>query len=230
MGRTIGIIGDTHEPFSKKGYLEFCQQTFNTFSVDEVIHIGDEVDNSAISYHEKQTGMPNADSEMEQAMKSMKKWYKAFPEVKVCVGNHSALPFRKATTAGIPARMLKTYEDIWEAPSGWKWDLHYTIDDVLYTHGIGAGGQNGALKLAMKQRQSTVIGHSHAFGGVCYSASYRDLIFGMNVGCGVDVEHLAMSYGKDFPSKPTIGCGIVADDGKTALFIPMDLGTKIQIV
>jgi predicted phosphodiesterase len=230
MGRTIGIIGDTHLPFMKDGYLEFCQQTFNTFSVDEVIHIGDEVDNSAISYHEKQTGMPNADSEMDQAMRDMKRFYRAFPDVKVCVGNHSALPFRKATTAGIPTKMLKTYEDMWEAPKGWKWELNFTIDEVLYTHGIGAGGQNGALKLAMKQRQSTVIGHSHAFGGVGFSASYRDLIWGMNVGCGVDIDHLAMSYGKDFASKPTLGCGIVADDGRTPLFIPMPLGDKIKVI
>mgnify|MGYP003146465534 CR=1 FL=1 len=230
MSRTIGVIGDTHEPYCKKGYLEFCIDTFKTFGVDEIIHIGDEVDNAALSYHEKQTAMPNADTEMEQAMVAMKNWYKAFPDVKVCVGNHSALPFRQASTAGIPARMLKSYQDIWEAPKGWEWGLNFTIDEVLYTHGIGAGGQNGALKLAMKNRQNTVIGHSHSFGGVGYSASYRDLIYGMNVGCGVDNDHMAFAYGKDFASKPTLGCGIVADDGRTALFIPMPLGDKIQII
>lgn len=228
-GRTIGIIADTHEPYCKEGYRQFCIDTFNTFSVDEVIHIGDEVDNAALSYHEKQSEMPNADTEMEQAQKQMNKWYKAFPDVKVCVGNHSALPFRQATTAGIPKRMLKSYEEIWNAPDGWQWALNWDIDNVLYTHGIGAGGINGALKLASKNRQSTVIGHSHSFGGVNYAASYRDLIFGMNVGCGIDHQHMAFNYGKDFAQKPTIGCGIVADDGRTALFIPMDLGNKITI-
>jgi len=229
MSKVVGIIGDTHLPYMLKGYREFCYETFNTFSVDEIVHIGDEVDNAALSYHEKQTGMPNVETEMEQAQKEMNLWYNLFPDVKVCVGNHSALPFRQATTAGIPARMMKSYEQIWESPDGWKWALNWTIDDVLYTHGIGAGGQNGALKLAMKNRQSTVIGHSHSFGGVGYSASYRDLLFGMNVGCGIDHEHMAFNYGKDFASKPTIGCGIVID-GKTAMFIPMDLGTKIEIV
>jgi len=228
MGRTIGIIGDTHEPYCKQGYLEFCVETFKAFGVDEVIHIGDEVDNAALSYHEKQTGMPNADTEMETAMKAMKKWYKAFPDVRICVGNHSALPFRQATTAGIPSRMLKSYRDMWEAPSTWDWQLDFNIDNVLYTHIIPSGA-GGALRQAMKVRQSTVGGHCHAFGGVNYSASYRDLIYGLNVGCGVDNDHMAFAYGKQFPNKPTLGCGIVGDDGRTALFVPMPLGDKIYI-
>jgi hypothetical protein len=53
------------------------------------------------------------------------------------------------------------------------------------------------------------------------------MIFGMNVGCGVDVKAYAMAYGKVYPKKPTLGCGIVID-GKIALFIPMDLGAKIE--
>ena len=229
MSRTIGVIGDTHLPYEIKGYLPFLIDTFKMFGVDEIVHIGDEVDNAALSYHEKQTAMPNADTEMEQAMQAMKKYYKAFPDVRVCVGNHSALPFRQATSAGIPARMLKSYRDMWEAPKGWEWALDFDIDDVLYTHVIPSG-IGGALKHAMKVRQSTVGGHCHAFGGVNYSSSYRDLIFGMNVGCGVDNDHMAFAYGKLFPTKPTVGCGIVADNGKTAIFVPMPLGTKIKIV
>lgn len=227
-GRVIGVIGDTHEPFCKKGYREFCIETFKTFGVTDVVHIGDEVDNAAISYHEKQTAMPNADTEMEQAMQAMKGWYSAFPDVKVCVGNHSALPFRQATSAGIPAKMLKSYADIWEAPKGWDWQLDFDIDNVLYTHIIPSGA-GGALKMAMKQRQSTVGGHCHAFGGVNYSASYRDMIFGLNVGCGVDNDHMAFAYGKNFPNKPTLGCGIVLEEGRIGLYIPMDLGTHITI-
>jgi hypothetical protein len=60
-----------------------------------------------------------------------------------------------------------------------------------------------------------------------YSASDRDMIFGMNVGCGVDVDAYAMAYGKVYSKKPTLGCGVVID-GKIALFLPMDLGSKIE--
>ena len=223
----VGIIGDTHEPYCIAEYRDFCYEVFDRFGVSEILHIGDECDNAALSYHEQSPSMLNAESEAEKAQKAMEGWYKTFPEVKVCVGNHSALPFRQATTAGIPNRFLKSYEEIWNAPKGWRWEMQWEIDGVLYEHGTGSSGQNGARSRAMANRQSTVIGHSHSFGGVSYMASRNYIIFGLNVGCVIDVNHMAFAYGKHFPKKPTIGCGVVLDEGKTAIFIPMNLGSKI---
>ena len=226
--KNVGIIGDTHEPFCHPEYRNFCYEVFDKFGCGEIIHIGDECDNAALSYHESQLEMPNAINEAEQAQRAMEEWYKTFPDVKVCVGNHSALPFRQATTAGIPKRFLKTYEEIWNAPKGWKWQLEWEIDNVLYTHGTGSSGVSGARNRAIANRQSTVIGHSHSFGGVSYMASRNDIIFGLNVGCGIDVDHIAFSYGKHFPKKPTIGCGVVLDGGRTGVFIPMPLGKRYE--
>jgi predicted phosphodiesterase len=225
-GNNIGIIGDTHEPFCHPGYLNFCQEVFDRFACNTIVHIGDEVDNHALSYHDHDPDGMGASKEAELAQKAMERWYKVFPEVKVCVGNHSALPFRKAMTHGIPKRFLKTYEEIWSAPKGWKWELQWEIDNVLYEHGTGSSGANGHRNRAVANRQSTVIGHSHSFGGVSYMASRNDIIFGMNVGCGIDTDAYAMAYGKQFPKKPTLGCGVVLDGGKIAIFVPMDLGTK----
>lgn len=232
-GRNVGIIGDTHLPYCIKetkehlSYLQFCEETFNRFGCTEIVHIGDECDNAALSYHQSEVEMPNIISEAEQAQEQLNEWFKVFPNVKVCVGNHSALPFRQATTAGIPKRFMKTYEEIWNAPKGWKWQLQWEIDGVLYEHGTGSSGVSGARNRAIANRQSTVIGHSHSFGGVSYMASRNDMIFGMNVGCGISVNHMAFAYGKHFPKKPTIGCGVVLDKGRTAIFIPMDLGSKL---
>ena len=226
-GKNVGIIGDTHEPFCLEGYREFCYEVFNRFGCSEIIHIGDECDNHALSYHETSTEAFDVLREAEMAQEAMNKWYQTFPKVKVCVGNHSALPFRKATSIGIPKRFLKTYEEIWNAPKGWEWKLQWEIDGVLYEHGTGSSGISGARNRAIANRQSTVVGHSHSFGGVSYMASRNDIIFGMNVGCGIDTTSYAMAYGKQFPKKPTIGCGIVLDRGKVAIFIPMDLGSKL---
>ena len=225
-GNNVGIIGDTHEPFCHPDYLNFCYETFNKFGCTNIVHIGDEVDNHALSYHEHDPDGFGASKEAELAQKKMEKWYETFPEVKVCVGNHSALPFRKAMTYGIPKRFMKTYEEIWSAPKGWKWEMHWEIDNVIYEHGTGSSGPSGHRNRAVANRQSTVVGHSHSFGGVAYMASRNDLIFGMNVGCGIDIDSYAMAYGKGFPKKPTLGCGIVLDGGRIATFVPMDLGTK----
>ena len=230
--KNIGIIGDTHCPFNLKetdehlSYLQFCYETFNRFGCSEIIHIGDEVDNCAISFHQKEVDALNAESEAEKAQEEMNKFYAAFPDVKVCVGNHSALPFRQATAAGIPKRFMKTYEEIWNAPKGWKWELQWEVQGVLFEHGTGSSGPNAAKNRAIANRQSTVIGHCHSFGGVNYMASRNDMIFGMNVGCGIDNSAYSFRYGKQFPKKPTIGCGVILDS-RVALFIPMDLGSKI---
>lgn len=224
----VGIIGDTHEPFCHPDYRDFCYEVFDRFGVSQIIHIGDEVDNHALSYHENSTEAYDVLRESELAQEQMNKWYETFPDVKVCVGNHSALPFRKATSTGIPKRFLKTYEEIWEAPKGWKWQLQWEVDEVLYEHGTGSSGVSGARNRAIANRQSTVMGHSHSFAGVSYMASRSDIIFGMNVGCGIDVDAYAFAYGTQFPKKPTLSCGIVLDSGETAVVIPMNLGSKIQ--
>ena len=88
-------------------------------------------------------------------------------------------------------------------PDGWKWAYNHEIDNVMYIHGTGSSGAQGAINRARDNRQSTVIGHIHSFGGVSYSASDRDIIFGMNVGCGIDVRSYAMAYGKVYAKKPT---------------------------
>src|SRR5664279_5075479 len=43
----VGIIGDTHFPFSHPNYLNFIQDTFKKHGVTKIIHIGDICDNHA---------------------------------------------------------------------------------------------------------------------------------------------------------------------------------------
>ena len=219
----ILTIGDTHIPFEKKGYLEFCIAQYKKFNCDEVVHIGDLVDNHAISYHEHD---PNGDSplaEMEKADKILVKWFKAFPKVKLCRGNHDRLVDRKGKTVGLPRRCFKSFRDVWKLPKGWEDDFEFVIDKVLYKHGTGMSGRFAHITAAERARMSTVIGHTHSSGGIEYIVSSKDIIFGMNCGCGIDRKQYAFAYGKDFPRKPVLGCGVVTDKGRLAQFFPMDL-------
>lgn len=223
----VGIIGDRHAPFTHPEYFKFVYEVFNKFQVNTIVDIGDDTDFHAISYHESDPDGHSAGSELKMAREEHKQWWEAFPNVYGCMGNHSSLPFRKLQTAGIPKSMFKTYNEMLGYPDGWKWDYSHEIDNVLYIHGTGSSGAQGAINRARDNRQSTVIGHIHSFGGVNYSASDRDMIFGMNVGCGIDTTAYAMAYGKVYAKKPTLGCGIVID-GRVALFVPMNLGSKIS--
>lgn len=134
--------------------------------------------------------------------------------------NHDAIPSRQLADLGMPSFYLRSYKDLWNLPKAWDIDVEFIIDNVLYFHGIGSMGKDGALNSALYNRMSTVQGHAHSFLGCKYSANNRDLVFGMNVGCGVDNDSYAMEYGKHFVKKPTLGCGVVYSS-KEAYAIPM---------
>ena len=217
------IIGDTHEPFCHPNYLEFCKEVQKRCRCKTVVHIGDLVDNHSISYHEHDPNGWSPLEEMKQTDVVLKRWFKAFPKLKLCRGNHDALVDRKGKTVGLPKRCFKDFRDIWELPKEWEDGFEFVIDNVLYKHGNGFSGDRGHVKAAEKSRLSTVIGHIHSFAGVNYMASSRDLIFGMNCGSGIDTNKYAFAYGKDFPSKPILSVGVVTDFGRYAQVMPMKL-------
>jgi hypothetical protein len=216
------VIPDTHFPFEKEGILEHCKKIQEKYNCGRVVHVGDEVDLCGISQWEKDPDGFSAGTEASLAQERMKVWYEAFPEVSVCIGNHTARPFRMARSNGIPVKFLKSYEEAWEAPKTWKWSEHWEFNSVLYTHGTGYSGPNAAIRIATRHRQNTVIGHIHSEAGIQYSASKIDLIWGMQVGGALDDKSYAAFYAKDQLKKSIVGCGVVLN-GKLPIFEPMNL-------
>ena len=47
--RNILVIGDLHEPFCLDGYLDFCLEQYETYNCNQVIFIGDILDNHVFS-------------------------------------------------------------------------------------------------------------------------------------------------------------------------------------
>ena len=224
MKGNIGIVGDTHIPFERPDYLNFCIEIFDRCKCKKIVHIGDLVDNHAISYHEHDPDGKSPKDEMEEVDKHLKRWFGTFSEMYLCLGNHDKLVSRKSKTFGLPNRAIKSFREIWNLPIGWREDYSWEFDGVRYTHGTGLSGQHAHIKAAEQNRQSTVIGHMHSGGGqISYLVSENDRIFGMNVGCGIDRKTYAFEYGRDFIKKPVLGCGVVTDKGKFCQFFPMIL-------
>lgn len=219
MSRVLGI-GDKHIPFEHPKYLAFIKKVQKRFNTNKTVDLGDVYEHNAISYHESDPDGRSSGDELKLAAKAVRPWARAFPKLKACYGNHDILPYRQAKTNGIPRHMLRELNEIYDTPS-WDWAEEHIIDGVLYTHGRG-GGKNAALSMAQSERMSCVMGHAHSWGGVQYTASTRDLLFGMNVGCGIDIKRYSFAYAKKFSVRPTLGCGVVLE-GKEAIFIPMEL-------
>lgn len=217
------VVACTHIPFEHKKYLDFCLRMRDMLKCNTVIHLGDLVDNNAISYHEHDPNGWSPLKEMEQADKHLKKWFNAFPDMLLTLGNHDHLVDRKAKTLGLPRRCFKPFREMWNLPKKWEVDFEFTINNVLYKHGTGYSGKFGHVQAAVDARQSTVIAHLHATAGVEYLANTKQIMFGMCVGCGLDIKRYAFSYGKDFKRRPILGIGVVTDSGRFAQFMPMDL-------
>lgn len=218
------IVGDLHAPFTRKQYMRFVQDTQKKHKTKRTVFIGDVVDSHALSFHEHNPSGKSAGDEICEARKEVARWHKAFPHASVCVGNHDDRIYRRALSFGIPRQAMKELSHIYDTPT-WKWGLEFEFDGVLYTHGTGMSGVTAHARLASLRRQSAVMGHVHSGAGVAYAACQKDLIFGMNVGCGIDIRAYAFEYGKTMPQRPILGCGVVFDD-KNAIFVPMDLTDK----
>ncbi len=222
--KTVLVISDMQAPFQHQDTIPFLKAIVKKYKPNEYVCIGDEMDLAAMSDFDHDPDGYSAGHELKKGLDFMHQLYKIFPKMKVCISNHGARPFRKAFKHGIPKAFLKDYQEFMEAPKGWEWRDSWEIDDIIYEHGTGQSGQLGAIKAALANMQSTVIGHLHAFAGISYSANSKHLIFGFNVGSLIDVHAYAFSYGKHMKVKPIIGTGVVVKG--IPVFIPMLLNSK----
>ena len=204
------VIGDLHQPFTLKGYLEHCIEIYKRYKCNRVVLIGDVVDSHYSSYHETDPDGMGGGDELDLAIKKLSRWYKAFPKADVTIGNHCRIIMRKAFTGGIPKKWIKNYADVLETPN-WNFVTSVEIDDVLYIHGEGGT----ARTKCKKDLQSVVQGHLHTQAYADYFVGNKRRIFGCQVGCGIDHESYAMAYAKA-GSKPAIGCAVIIN-GTTAI-------------
>lgn len=220
----VGIIGDVHLPFEHPHYLEFCLDTFSMWKVNHIHLIGDLVDQHALGFWEHNPNGHSASDEAHHAKEKLKTWRKKIRKATVSIGNHDARHYRMARRAGIPDMYMRTYKEVWGTPY-WDWKESLVLDGVLLEHGTGTSGKDAAINRAMQKRCSTVIGHVHTFAGVKYHANDFNRIFGMNVGCGIDIDRYAFEYAAPFPIRPVLGCGVVID-GRDAYFEAMPCGKR----
>ncbi len=208
QAKNILIIGDTHLPYEKEGYLEFCIDQYIKWNCDTVIHIGDLIDSHATSRHPSVPDAYSAGDELRYTVNKLKRWYAAFPNMKVCIGNHDIRAYKIAADNNLASKWMKGFADVLEVP-GWEFNEQYEINGIIYTHGTGTSGQNTAHMRALNIGQSVVIGHLHTESSIIHHRLANETIFGMIVGCGVDEKSYGMNYAKNFPRKSVTSCGIV---------------------
>jgi hypothetical protein len=214
--KSILIISDMHHPYSHPDTVPFLKALHTKYRFDKVVCIGDEIDNHAISFHDSDPDLPSAGDELKAAIKGLQPVYKLFPNVDIIESNHGSLVVRKAVANGLPRAVFKTYNEILQAPKGWKWmfdlKLQTPLGPVYFCH----GKTKAPGRLASQYGMSSVQGH------LMYISTPEKLMFDMHVGCLADDHSLALGYNKINPRRPIISTGIIING--IPQIVPMVLG------
>ena len=211
------VIGDLHAPFTKFGYLEFCKAMYYKYKCNQVVFIGDLLDNHFSSFHDTDPDGMGGREELYKAKTQIAEFYKAFPKAKVVLGNHDRIPARKAFSNNLSSSWIKTIDEVLDVPN-WEFAEEFIIDGVLYTHGEGRQARNRV----QQELISVVQGHWHSKTYYETFASERQFLFAMQVGCGIDRKSYAAAYARHF-QKPQINVGIVMDNGRWGLIEHMNM-------
>lgn len=219
---TVLVIPDIQYPFQHQDAHAFLKLIVKTHKPNIIVQIGDLLDQHYYSKYGPSSKATDGKVEIQHAISDLQSGlYKLFPEVYVCWGNHDLRIAKRASDAGIDAYLLKSYQEIIKSPKGWQFADRWEIDGVIYEHGIGRSGYQGALKAAQANMQSTVIGHLHSCAGILWYGNKKNLIFGFNVGALVDDNKYAFEYARFSAQKSILGCGLVLNG--IPVFIPMVL-------
>ena len=212
-GKEVLIISDTHIPYSHKHYISFLSELKKSYKPDIVIHIGDELDYHAISFHDSDSSLYSADMELDKAIIEVQEGlHQLFPKMYVLESNHGSLVFRKMKHHGVPIRVLKPLPELYETPN-WSWHFEILLStnagDTLLCH-----GRSGAYgKLALSMGCNAIQGHYHGKAEVTWHRTVMREYYNMFVGCLVDEDSMAMAYGKNNLPKPVLACGRIDRDG-----------------
>lgn len=215
------VIGDTQFPFEHRDYLKFLLACADKIQPDRIVHIGDEIDFYAISRFPKLAEAAAVTQELAKAKKTLRQYGEAFPNVDVLWSNHAARINARFNEAGIPRAWSKPYEEIIEAPPGWKWHETLKIDGVLYEHGHEhkGFGHKQQERIPWTNQCSTVFGHYHTSAGVAWQKNRQGDLFGFNVGCGMDRYSYAAKYSRG-PRWFFLSAGAVIDGQPILLRMP----------
>ena len=212
--RAVIFIGDQHLPYEHQDYLSFIKSVKKSYAKQNplIINMGDEVDYHAMSFHDSDEDLFSAGHELDLAVERLEAWNKAFPEMLLLESNHGSMAFRRFKSGGIPIRLIKPLQEIYNTPK-WTWwhDIMIKTKNgpVYLCHGKASG--YGAL--AKEQGCSSVQGHYHGKHEITWHNRIGHKRFNMFTGCGINWQSMAFAYGKNHLPKPILGCGSIDNNG-----------------
>jgi len=220
------IISDLQIPFEAHHALDFCKYLKKWANVpdENILNVGDEVDNlNGGMYPKDPDGHHTPNSEIKEAKEKIKQWVAAFPYMRIAISNHGLRWIKKSSMAEIPSQMMRAYQDVLQMPDTWQWSDSWLIETkhrFRITHGMSFGGKTPYRQAAEMSAISVAFGHLHSSAGICRVKTEDKDIWSMNTGCLIDTVSYAFKYNKNDKFKPTLGAGVIVNDGSTPIWVP----------
>lgn len=225
------LIPDAHIPFEHPKALEFLINVKELYQIpdENIICLGDLLDLYHFSRYEKSPDHPITPiQEIELGREKIKEWSKAFPILKMCSSNHAeGRLWKKLVEAQLPSDVVRSIREIFVYPK--LWDIQESfVPNVRHRFLTCHGDKNGlsSITLTNNPRQfgmSVAFAHFHSLASIMHLSTLTLDMWSFNVGCLVDVGSFAFEYGAGAKFKPSIGCGVVQDEGRCPLWIPMPI-------
>jgi hypothetical protein len=209
--KSILVISDLHCPYQHPDAVRFLTACKAKYRPDTVVCIGDEADFHALSYHESNPDLLAAGDELQKAIEALIPIYKLFPKCTVIESNHGSMVLRKALTGGIPSKAIRSYNEVLDAPKGWRW-----VDDLILQTELGPvyfchGKTTTPGKLASLYGMSTVQGHYHEKAQLNYISTPERLMFDLHTGCLANDKSLALQYNKINSKRPIVSIAVIVN-------------------
>jgi predicted phosphodiesterase len=219
-------FGDTHFPCVRPGALEFVRDIQAQYKCDTVVHHGDVFDEHAVSpTHTPEPDAPGPRAEYDESFAIVQDWKKAFPNMRVCWGNHDLRSFRAASAARIIEKRLKPFAELWDTP-GWKWDFEWILDGILFTHMTNNGGLTPAFNAMRARAMSVVLGHHHTCSGKKTMVNPDRRLFGVDAGALCDDRTIQFRYARVIPARSVMSAVTIIDGYPEVHEMPIGRGEK----
>jgi hypothetical protein len=211
MNENILVIPDLHMPYCHEDSLDFLYKIKKTVNPTRVICLGDELDYSAMNFHETNVDMPSAGQELLLGLGYIDTLHEIFPKMDLLHSNHGSMAYRRAKHAGMPIHLLKSYNELMQISSDdWKWHPELIIDlpngnKCKFVHGVSSN----VLAVSQASGMSLVQGHHHSLFELRYWSNGLSLNFAVTSGCLIDDKSMAFAYNKLQVKRPILGVTII---------------------
>lgn len=234
----VAVISDLQIPFHHQDAMDFLRFVKKQFKITKWVCVGDEVDQSFLSYHEKDPNGISAKEELRLgrlALKELAKIVNNGKDFDIAWSNHGALHLRKAKTGGIPDDYIKSPNEVWGVPKSWKWSdeivLQYPhCEDIIVRHQLSSNSKNNVLSYG----KSIITGHWHSIFELVGRTKYDGkFLFGAIIGCLINRFHPTFGYAANQKDVQQLGMLVLVSGSPVMVPMWVDennrwIGPKLQ--